>query len=149
MVGVLQVLADQAMVVDLAIDGQNDALIGIGEWLSSALCFLVSCRPGREVYGSGPTNADDTEPLMAQYCSAVLADSSTFTSPRTGARWAKKGFQSILVLLEMTLPPAIREKESVNHVDLGVHNRPPGVIRIQTHSNQVPDAGLCRDKRVN
>lgn len=89
MVRVLQVLANQAMVVDLAVDGQNDALIGIGEWLSSALCFLVSGRPGREVYGSGPTNADDTEPFMAQYCSVVLAHSSTFTSLRTGTRWAR------------------------------------------------------------
>ena len=67
MIGGLQVLADQAVVIDLAVDGQDNALIGIGEWLSSALCFLVRCCHRGEIYGSGPTNADDTEALMAQY----------------------------------------------------------------------------------
>jgi hypothetical protein len=37
------------VVVNLAVDGEDNALIGIGEWLSSAL------------------NADDTEPFMAKY----------------------------------------------------------------------------------
>ena len=38
-VGGLQVLPDQTVVVDLAVDGKDNALVGIGEWLSSALCF--------------------------------------------------------------------------------------------------------------
>lgn len=38
-VGVLQALANKTVVVDLAIDGEDNAVIGIGEWLSSALCF--------------------------------------------------------------------------------------------------------------
>ena len=61
------------MVVDFAVNGEDNALIGIGEWLSSALCFLVSCRLRGEINGSRPTNADDTEPFMAKYCGAVLA----------------------------------------------------------------------------
>ena len=38
-VGVLQALANKTVVVDLAVDGEDNAVIGIGEWLSSALCF--------------------------------------------------------------------------------------------------------------
>jgi len=67
------VLANQSVVVDLAIDGEDNALIGIGEWLSSALCFLMRGRLGRQVHRTGPTNTDDTEPFMAQYCGVVLA----------------------------------------------------------------------------
>ena len=76
MVGVLQVLANQSVVVDLAIDGEDNALIGIGEWLSSALCFLMRGRLGRQVHRTGPTNTDDTEPFMAKYCSVVLVHPS-------------------------------------------------------------------------
>jgi hypothetical protein len=68
------VLPDQTVVVDLAVDGKDNALVGIGEWLSSALCFLVRCRLRRDIYGAGHTNADDTEPLMAQYYSVALVD---------------------------------------------------------------------------
>jgi hypothetical protein len=38
----LQGLPDKTVVVDLAIDGEDNALIGIGEWLSSALYPFVS-----------------------------------------------------------------------------------------------------------
>lgn len=61
------------MVVDLAIDGEDNALIGIGEWLSSALCFRVRSRPRRQIHGVRPTNADDAEPFMAQDCDCVSA----------------------------------------------------------------------------
>jgi hypothetical protein len=36
-VGLLQVFPDLAMVVDLAVDGQDNRLIGVGERLSSAV----------------------------------------------------------------------------------------------------------------
>jgi hypothetical protein len=36
-VGVLQILPDQSMIVDLAIDGKYNALIGVGKRLCSAL----------------------------------------------------------------------------------------------------------------
>jgi len=55
------------MVVDLAIDGQDDAVIGIGEWLRSALCLTVSLRGRLHNSWARPTNADDAEPFMAQY----------------------------------------------------------------------------------
>jgi hypothetical protein len=41
-VGLLQVLPDLPMVVNLAVDGEDNGVIGIGEWLSSALYFSVS-----------------------------------------------------------------------------------------------------------
>ena len=69
MVRRLEVLSNQTVVVDLAIDGEDDALIGIGEWLSSALCFPVSERSRPDQVGTRPTNTDDTEPFMAKYCS--------------------------------------------------------------------------------
>jgi hypothetical protein len=73
-VGLLQALPDQTVVVDLAIDGEDNALISIGKWLSSALCFFVSCRFLRgQVDGSRRTNADDAEPFMAQNCDIVSA----------------------------------------------------------------------------
>ena len=42
MVGGLEALADQSVVVDLAVDGKNNAVIGVGERLSSALCIFTS-----------------------------------------------------------------------------------------------------------
>ena len=65
-VGRLQALADKTVVVDLAVGGEDDALIGIGERLGSALCSVVSMCHGHKDNGARPTNADDTEPLMAQ-----------------------------------------------------------------------------------
>jgi hypothetical protein len=47
-VGGLQGLTNKTVVVDFAVDGEDNAVIGIGKWLSSAL------------------NADDAEPFMAQ-----------------------------------------------------------------------------------
>lgn len=38
----LQVLPDKTVVVDFAVDGKDDGIIGIGEWLSSALYPFVS-----------------------------------------------------------------------------------------------------------
>ena len=38
-VGGLQVLADQTVVVDLAIDGEDDGAVGIGQGLSARLCM--------------------------------------------------------------------------------------------------------------
>lgn len=84
MIRVLQVLPDQPVVVDLAVDGENNALIGIGEWLSSALCFLVSCCSRSKIHGLRPTNADDTEPLMAQYCTGWSASLELFRVIFTG-----------------------------------------------------------------
>lgn len=63
-------LPDEAVVVDLPVDGEHDALVGIGEWLRSALYLPVSRRSRSKEGLAGPTNADDTEPLMAQYCTA-------------------------------------------------------------------------------
>lgn len=42
MVRLLQVLPDQTVVVDLAVDGEDDAVISVGEWLSPALYSFVS-----------------------------------------------------------------------------------------------------------
>jgi hypothetical protein len=61
----LQGFPDKTVVVDLAVDGEYNALIGIGEWLSSALCFSVRRSLLDQIDGTGPTNADDTEPFMA------------------------------------------------------------------------------------
>ena len=88
---------------------------------------------------------------MAQYCDVALALFAEFHEPgwmRAQSIQEGRRFQFILVLLEVTLPPIIQECVSQTS-SLGAHNRQPGAIRVQTHSNQVPDAGLCRDKRVN
>ena len=42
MVGVLQVLADKTVVVDLTIGGNGNAVIGVGEGLSTGLCIYLS-----------------------------------------------------------------------------------------------------------
>ena len=68
MIGFLQVLPNQPMVVDFAVNRKHDAVVGIGEWLSSALCFLVSRSRDGKVNRAGRTNADDAEPFMAQNC---------------------------------------------------------------------------------
>ena len=34
----LQLLADDSVVVDLAVDGQSDAVISVGQWLGTGLC---------------------------------------------------------------------------------------------------------------
>lgn len=72
-VGGLQGLANKTVVVDFAVDGEDNAVIGIGKWLSSALCFEVRRRPRNQIYRSRPTNTDDAEPFMAQNCGAALA----------------------------------------------------------------------------
>lgn len=39
----LQVLANDSVVVDLAVDGKGNALISVGQWLGARLCvWLVS-----------------------------------------------------------------------------------------------------------
>ncbi len=37
-VWLLQILANDSVVVDLTIDGERDGLVGVGEWLSTGLC---------------------------------------------------------------------------------------------------------------
>jgi hypothetical protein len=44
-VALLQALADEPVVVDLAIDGEGDALIGVGEGLGAAPCMSVRKPP--------------------------------------------------------------------------------------------------------
>lgn len=74
MVGVLQVLADKTMVVDLAVGGNGNALIGVGERLSATLCFYRQSRLvslgifHRSRFSFVRTNTDNTETLMAQNC---------------------------------------------------------------------------------
>jgi hypothetical protein len=71
----LQRLPDKTVVVDLAIDGEDNALVGIGKGLSSALCvFLLGDIFEAGDTGSRRTNADNAEPLMAKDC--VVADNT-------------------------------------------------------------------------
>lgn len=37
----LQALSDQPVVVDLAVDGQNDAIVRVGQGLGAAVCSFV------------------------------------------------------------------------------------------------------------
>lgn len=41
-VGCLEVLSDQTMVVDLTVDGEDDSLVGVGQRLGAGLCNGVS-----------------------------------------------------------------------------------------------------------
>lgn len=45
MVGLLQALPDETVVVDLAVDGERDGVIGVGEGLGAALCLSVRKLP--------------------------------------------------------------------------------------------------------
>lgn len=105
MVGLLQVLPDETVVVDLAIDGERDGLVGVGEGLGAALYLCVRdlpLRPGRRT--DGRTDTDDAEPLMAKDCEVV--------SGVTSCRPVRN--QCILVLWETTLPPAMGAMQCVS-----------------------------------
>jgi len=169
-VGGLQVLPDETVVVDLAVDGEDNALIGIGKWLSSALCFLVSCCSfGKsEIDGSGPTNADDAEPFMAQNCKQkVLAHFLLFICLLcSGVGVCSQG----LVHTRVVASDAAACAGLIAVSETGTGNRFRALSEIaqradslkptnesvtrgtagQTHSNQVPGAGLCRKiRKVN
>jgi hypothetical protein len=45
MIRMLQVLSNKTVVIDFAVDREGNGLIGIGEWLGSALCSGVSRSP--------------------------------------------------------------------------------------------------------
>jgi hypothetical protein len=60
-VGRLEALAYPAMVVDLAVDGQNDAVVLVGQRLRAGL------------------DADDAEPLMAEDCGRLTIATHTRT----------------------------------------------------------------------
>lgn len=47
MVLLLEVLSDVTMVIDLTVDGENDAVVGVGQGLSARLCreLLVGRAP--------------------------------------------------------------------------------------------------------
>lgn len=76
---VLQGLTDQTMVVDLSVDGEDDALIVVGKGLGAGL------------------DADNAETLMAQDCG------------NWSIGWLRTAAIAIdlLVLLAITLPPAL------------------------------------------
>ncbi len=119
MVGLLQGFANQPVVVDLAVNGQNNAIVGIGEWLCPALCSFVrfGCRP--QDSGARPTNADDTKPFMAKVLHFRVSRTGLVRGGGGGGEKGKDGegerkredgsvssnSSSVLVLLEMTLPP--------------------------------------------
>lgn len=57
------------MVVDLTIDGEDDAVIGVGKGLGATVCSIVNIqvRPPAAPVPS-LTDTHDTQPLVAQNC---------------------------------------------------------------------------------
>jgi hypothetical protein len=45
-VRLLEVLPNQTVVVDLAVDGKDDGLVGVGQGLSARLCEMGQCCRG-------------------------------------------------------------------------------------------------------
>jgi hypothetical protein len=119
-VGLLQRLPDKTVVVDLAIDGEDNALVGIGKGLSSALCvFLLG-----DIFEAGDTGQDAPTPTMLS------------------RSWHR------IVLWQVTLPPVKVPKCQrllFYLVTPGREGRKEG----QTHSNRVPYAGCCEISEVN
>ena len=63
----LQALSNQTVVVDLAIDGENDGLVGIGKRLGAGLCGIVSDdSPHFEGGFFFLTNANDAQTFKAK-----------------------------------------------------------------------------------
>lgn len=92
MVGVLQVLANKTMVVDLTVGGNGNGLIGVGEGLSTGL------------------NTDDRKTLMAEDCVRRIMSANSI--PSSSSQFWILGFGKgvvILVLWQVTLPPVQRK----------------------------------------
>lgn len=86
------------MVVDLAIDGEDDAVIGVGQGLGTALCLCVSSHAfegGGSATYRRPRYSDAHGTRLSQGVSKACATRNT-----TYTHWA-----SILVSLQMMLPP--------------------------------------------
>ena len=77
MIGVLEVLADQSMVIDLAVDGEHDGVVSIGERLGSALYASGEyiCE-GNFQRGRSHTHTNNAESFMAKDYNAVVSDLS-------------------------------------------------------------------------
>lgn len=56
------------MVVDLAVDGEDDAVIGVGQGLGTALWLCVSSAALEKAVGAQRTDTHDAQTLMAQDC---------------------------------------------------------------------------------
>lgn len=62
------------MVVDLAVDSQNDAVVRIGQGLGTAVYSLVRSQVSVVIIvGEQPTNAHNAQPFMAQDCRKTSA----------------------------------------------------------------------------
>lgn len=72
-------LPQEAVVVDLAVDGEDDGLVGVGKGLRAGFwstCKRRSTAASRRHEGQ-PTDTDDAEALVAQDCERVSEPSST------------------------------------------------------------------------
>ena len=63
---VLQLLSQDPVVVDLAVDGQNQCVVGVGQWLCSTLYGIFLAIARQISFASTRTDADNAEALMAQ-----------------------------------------------------------------------------------
>lgn len=56
------------MVVDFAVDSEDNGVVGVGQWLSAGVCRAVrmDAKTGRENSVAQLTDADNAETLMAQ-----------------------------------------------------------------------------------
>lgn len=67
-VRLLEVLSNQTMVVDFAVDGEDNGVVGVGQWLSARVWRAVrwDAKAGSENSVAQLTDADNAETLMAK-----------------------------------------------------------------------------------
>ena len=67
MVLLLEVSSDQTVVVNLTVDGEDDAIVGIGQGLSTRLCMRrLTGKMFRDRRMVSLTNTDNAKTLMAE-----------------------------------------------------------------------------------
>lgn len=109
---VVEVFADQSVVVDLSVDGKDDGLIGVGEGLGARLYILLLDLDGLGGQNRGLpslTDTDDTETLMAENYHESVGIPLDLGFVEIG----------VLVLLEITFPPRNHQYIVLQYLQLG------------------------------
>lgn len=140
MVGRLQAFPNQPVIIYFAIDGEDDALVRIGErlgarlWVSGCLAEPIGEVNGERLAWSVHTDTDDTQSFMAEDYARVSNQDAVFPHLRISRP------RNSLVFWDMTLPPGRKL-----HVNQSVrrHRHRHRRSRIATHSNRGLYAELC------
>ena len=67
-VRLLEVLAEDSVIVDLAVDGEGDCLVIVDDWLRAGICSRELMCEDACMTGYAHTNADDAQTLMDEDC---------------------------------------------------------------------------------